>query len=139
MWCIFLIGASNLLTITMDFYFWFTSKDMKKIEIFVTQVSLNWRTESDGVTSAKGCDFKGTHLSRVNINSEGCGKTCLQTNECTHFAWTNYEGGKCMLKKGHVSKKQAIAIITGNATCGIIERPTPIPPPPPSPPRQSEG
>ena len=36
------------------------------------------------------------------------GPMCDKTIRCTHFAWTNYNGGTCWMKYGTVSKSDAI-------------------------------
>ncbi len=49
-----------------------------------------------------------------------CGQACWDTPECTHFSWTNYSGGTCMLKNGFVTRSDAVYSAKNDAVCGII-------------------
>ena len=42
---------------------------------------------------AFNCDFPGGDLSNAQIPGDQCGSRCASTSGCTHFTWTNYNGG----------------------------------------------
>ncbi len=53
-----------------------------------------------------------------------CGYFCQENTGCTHFEWVNsYNTVECVLKKGMVSKNNAIANKKNYTGCGIIEVP----------------
>ncbi|UJR19312.1 hypothetical protein I4U23_022441 [Adineta vaga] len=54
----------------------------------------NWQS-SGGVAWSFGCDFFGQDLDNIQSSGELCGPCCVQTSSCTHFTWTNYNGGTC--------------------------------------------
>ncbi|UJR18907.1 hypothetical protein I4U23_022035 [Adineta vaga] len=78
---------------------------------------INW----NGNNWAFACDFKGNNLSNVRIPGEQCGGKCTRTPQCTHFVWTTSNGGTCWMKKGAVSKKDAIATNDRNMVCGVMK------------------
>ena len=61
---------------------------------------------------ALACDFYGNDLQSQQMPGEQCGGRCAQTPGCTHFTHTQYNGGTCYMKKGAVSKSNAV--YTGN-------------------------
>ncbi|CAF3894741.1 unnamed protein product [Rotaria sordida] len=69
---------------------------------------------------AFGCDFVGNDLSNVQIRGEDCGLKCVQTQDCTHFTWTQWNGGTCWLKKGPISKNQAVKTDDNTMVCGVV-------------------
>ncbi len=69
---------------------------------------------------AYGCDFFGRDLSRVSTPAANCGPTCVRTRQCTHFAWTNFNGGSCWMKSGSVSKSNAFVSSTQGIICGVV-------------------
>ena len=85
----------------------------------------NWQT-SGNVAWAFGCDFPNHDLSNVRSSGELCGPRCEQTPSCTHFTWTNHNGGTCWLKKDLVKTSQwpfATDLIETNdnsMVCGFI-------------------
>ena len=78
--------------------------------------SVTWQNED----WAFSCDFKNNDLTNVQISWEQCGAKCQETTGCTHFTWTSFNGGTCWMKKGSVSKSNAM--YTGDKTmvCGIV-------------------
>ena len=51
------------------------------------------------------CDFKGKDLKKVQTSQGGdppskCRRKCRMTDACTHYVWTDQNGGTCYLKKG---------------------------------------
>ncbi|CAF1100135.1 unnamed protein product [Rotaria sordida] len=76
---------------------------------------INW----NGNNWAMSCDFYGNDLSNVQISGEGCGGKCAATQECTHFTWTQWNGGTCWMKKGPVSKADAFPTNDPYMVCGV--------------------
>jgi len=77
---------------------------------------INW----NGNNWALNCDFPGNNLKNVAVRGEDCGGRCATTSGCTHFTWTDYNGGTCWMKKNSVSKKKAVAKYDHNAVCGVM-------------------
>ncbi|CAF4693478.1 unnamed protein product [Rotaria sp. Silwood2] len=73
----------------------------------------------NGQNWARSCDFNGNNLSQVRTPPERCGPTCLHTKECTHYTWTTFNSGTCLMKKGDVSKADAFATNDPDMICGI--------------------
>ncbi len=46
---------------------------------------------------------------------------CDSTFRCTHFTWTNYNGGTCWLKYGSVSKPDAFFTNNYSMVCGVSQ------------------
>ena len=80
---------------------------------------INWQ-EGDGAEWAFACDFKGGDLSNAEIRGEDCGRRCINTPGCTHFTWTNWNGGTCWMKSGSVTKSDAFFTGDNSMVCGII-------------------
>ncbi|CAF4810662.1 unnamed protein product, partial [Rotaria sp. Silwood2] len=77
---------------------------------------VNW----NGNNWAMSCDFHGNDLSSVRIASKFCGGKCAETSGCTHFTWTQYNGGTCWMKSGAVSKSDAFSTSDSTMVCGVI-------------------
>ncbi|CAF1157081.1 unnamed protein product [Rotaria sordida] len=72
---------------------------------------------------AMSCDFHGNDLIHyVPISSDRCPEICAQTQECTHYSWTNLNGGTCWMKKGKISRDDAFFTNDPLMFCGIITR-----------------
>ncbi|CAF0989411.1 unnamed protein product [Didymodactylos carnosus] len=69
------------------------------------------------------CDFHGNDLSNVQISSELCGGKCAATDGCTHFTWTNWNGGTCWMKQGPVSTDAATPSNDPSMVCGVMDKP----------------
>lgn len=80
---------------------------------------INWVTAGHTVW-AYACDFAIKHFESAQVKAEQCGPSCESTPECTHFAWSDYEGGTCWMKKGPVTKEDAISNGNSNMVCGIL-------------------
>ncbi|CAF2963240.1 unnamed protein product [Rotaria sp. Silwood2] len=65
------------------------------------------------------CDFYGNDLWNVRIAPELCGGKCAETQGCTHFTWSRWNGGTCWMKKGPVSKDNAFATNDHSMVCGV--------------------
>ncbi len=81
-----------------------------------TSSTVHW----NGNNWAMSCDFLGNDLSSVKTSSELCGGKCAQTQGCTHFTWTKFNGGTCWMKKGPVSKDKAFSTNDRTMVCGVI-------------------
>jgi predicted Ser/Thr protein kinase len=81
--------------------------------------SIQWK-EGETSTWASGCDFSGNDLSSASSSGEQCGGMCQATFGCTHFSWTDLNGGTCWMKRGRVDFSDAINTRATNALCGII-------------------
>jgi hypothetical protein len=85
-----------------------------------TLVDISWNDGPDG-TWAMGCDFSGNDLSNVRSKGEECSGKCKSTIGCTHYTWTNFNGGTCWMKQGSISQSDAFkAEDEDNFVCGII-------------------
>lgn len=76
----------------------------------------------NGNNWASYCDFYGNDLSNAKVPGEQCGGRCVATDSCTHFTWTNFEGGTCWMKSGQISPNNAVESSDRSAVCGYIER-----------------
>ena len=57
---------------------------------------------------AYACDFIGNDLTSIRVPGDQCGGKCQAKPRCTHFTWSNYNGGTCRMKYGSFSKSDAI-------------------------------
>ena len=73
-----------------------------------------------GQNWAHGCDFIGNDLSTVRVAAAHCGPECESTAECTHFTWTKLHGGTCWMKKGPISKSDAVPKRDRSMVCGVL-------------------
>ncbi|CAF3140626.1 unnamed protein product [Rotaria sp. Silwood2] len=74
----------------------------------------------NGNNWATSCDFRGNDLYSVQISAELCGGKCAKVQGCTHFTWTQYNGGTCWLKSGAVSKSDAFSTNDSTMVCGVV-------------------
>jgi hypothetical protein len=81
-----------------------------------TSEPIDWQPEN----WAFSCDFHGNDLSNAKIRGEDCGGRCASTPGCTHFTWTNYEGGTCWMKQGGATKNNAFKTDNAGSVCGWI-------------------
>ncbi|GMF60545.1 unnamed protein product [Phytophthora fragariaefolia] len=72
---------------------------------------------SDGrVMWENNCDFPRHDYGSVKALPEMCGDLCATDATCTHWTWTNYNGGTCWLKKEATSAKTT----NYGAICGFV-------------------
>ena len=76
---------------------------------------------------AFACDFRGADLTNAQIKGEDCGGRCAATSGCTHFTWSNWNGGTCWMKSGSVSKSDAYFNGDNSVICGILTGSNPNP------------
>ncbi len=67
------------------------------------------------------CFFRGNNLYSVKSSREDCVKLCYENIKCTHYTWAEDKGGTCYLKKGLVSKLDAVEF-AGASRCGLVKR-----------------
>ena len=77
---------------------------------------INW----NGNNWAFNCDFSNHDLSNLQTARDNCNVSCLSTFGCTHFTWTNYQGGTCWMKSGLVKKDDAFIFNGNEAMCGLL-------------------
>ena len=82
---------------------------------------INW----NGNNWATSCDFNGNDLSNVQTSADQCGPKCSTTPACTHFTWTQYNGGTCWMKQGQISKSDAIQTNDPTMVCGVVDKQDP--------------
>ncbi|EEY56497.1 SCP-like extracellular protein [Phytophthora infestans T30-4] len=71
---------------------------------------------SQKVVWASNCDFPGNDYRSYSSISEVCGDVCASEAVCTHWAWSEYNGGTCWLKKGMPSSKAT----SYDTICGYV-------------------
>ena len=80
--------------------------------------NINWNTESDGKW-ALNCDWPNKDLTNASpMRGEDCSKKCGQTSGCTHYSWTDFNGGTCWMKQGGEDPSKAIQ--TSSGSCGYL-------------------
>ena len=62
----------------------------------------------------------GNDLSNTTSPGEDCSGICSKTAWCTHYTWTNFNGGTCWLKFGNVGKNNATSSTDKSMVCGIV-------------------
>lgn len=77
---------------------------------------INWNKNN----SANWCDFYGNDLSNALSKPGDCRELCVNTTDCTHFTWTDFNSGTCWLKTSEVTKSDALSKVDQNALCGIV-------------------
>ena len=70
---------------------------------------------------ALACDFPENDIENANTSGEDCSNKCKQTNSCTHFTWTTWNGGTCWMKGGPSSKNDAIFTNDNSMVCGVLK------------------
>lgn len=73
------------------------------------------------VNWAKSCDFVNNDLSNARTSSQDCLEKCNATVGCTHFTWSDWNGGSCWMKKGLIYKDDAFATSDPNMICGVLK------------------
>ncbi|KAJ3128295.1 hypothetical protein HK100_009247 [Physocladia obscura] len=68
---------------------------------------------------ASGCDWTGGDIANVETTGALCGGACVAYSGCTHFTWTDYNGGTCWLKNNGVASTPVENSSTGDI-CGYV-------------------
>lgn len=89
---------------------------------FQSTFALIWKTSIDAVW-AHQCDFVAKDIGSAVVPPEKCSEACGRNNNCTHFVWTQYQGGTCWLKSNpKVTKSDAIESTETGAVCGMLTK-----------------
>ncbi|KAJ6650056.1 Limulus clotting factor C, partial [Pseudolycoriella hygida] len=80
-------------------------------------VNNNANIEWKGKDWAFGCDFHENDIINVKGSSKECHENCLATVGCTHFSWTDFDGGTCWLKGNSVGKNEAYVSSDPSSVC----------------------
>ncbi|UJR13164.1 hypothetical protein I4U23_000186 [Adineta vaga] len=83
--------------------------------IKLVNCAISWRGNM-----GRSCDFVNNDLSNARTSSEDCFRKCNETNGCTHFTWTTWNGGTCWMKKGIVYKDDAFITTDLSIMCGVM-------------------
>ena len=87
---------------------------ISQVILFVSSQTINWHGNW-----AFNCDFHNSDLSNVQSRGEDCSSHCENTSGCTHYTWTDSNGGTCWMKYGPSSKNDAF-YTDRNCVCGVI-------------------
>ena len=87
------------------------------ISVQLAEAQINW----NGNNWAFACDFKNNDLTNAKSTGSECGQKCYNTQSCTHFTWTSYNGGTCWMKSGSVSKADAVLTGDEGMICGVLD------------------
>lgn len=94
----------------------------------------NWQAGYNGGSWAMDCDFIGKDTKNFPSRGEDCYNKCLGDtfalthnphqltfirHGCTHFTWTDYNGGTCWLKMTHDGKINPPVFRPGSV-CGKV-------------------
>lgn len=82
--------------------------------------SLGWEV-SGNIQWRLNCDFPGDEIGSEPSTGEACGGICESRKDCSHFTWTNHNGGTCWLK-GDGIISGAVEKYDSNAVCGWVNR-----------------
>ncbi|UJR34600.1 hypothetical protein I4U23_027376 [Adineta vaga] len=85
-------------------------------DYMITNKTLDWQKNNQAI----GCDFPGNDISNIISIGTDCAGICSTTPPCSHFIWNKYNGGTCFMKKGNMTKQDAIATNDLNMICGLI-------------------
>ena len=55
------------------------------------------------------------------VTSEECIDACTVSIICTHFTWSETDGGTCLMFDGDVTKNDAFYVDDPTMMCGIVE------------------
>jgi hypothetical protein len=91
---------------------------VKFLVLAILCVSLSHQFDWQPGNWAMNCDFEGNDIANVLSKGEECSTKCRQNLACSHYVWTNYQGGTCWLKSGSISKEKAV--YKQGAVCGVI-------------------
>ena len=70
--------------------------------------------------SGSFCRFIGKKLDQVSVPQEQCIDICQNNEKCTHYVWTESNGGTCFLKD-NTTASMSQAIRTNHfSTCGLV-------------------
>src|SRR5690606_37862192 len=80
---------------------------------------LDWRTGNRHKWTEK-CEFNDHDLYSKSSKRDDWSRRCLVDASCSHFTWTEYNGGTCLLKKGNDLQPKRSK--DDNSICGYVQR-----------------
>ncbi|RNA11084.1 fibroblast growth factor receptor-like, partial [Brachionus plicatilis] len=106
----------------MDLNFWLLIVSLSLIIKCEWSNAFQWNLDMENnLYWAIGCDFHENNLKSEKMAGEKCGEACAQTPGCSHFTWTNFEGGTCWMKTNAINKENALKANEG-FVCGIMKQ-----------------
>ena len=81
---------------------------------------INWQSGGAGISWAFACDFPNNDLSSARVAGDQCSNTCINTAGCTHFSWSDYQGGTCWMKSNAVTLNDAKFNNNQQMICGVV-------------------
>lgn len=82
--------------------------------------TLTFIEDESGFIFSLNCHFKGVEISRRRSRGKDCGSLCLENEDCSHFTWTNLEGGTCLLMKNREMGADQAELVAGHV-CGFVK------------------
>ncbi|KAJ3136781.1 hypothetical protein HK100_001285 [Physocladia obscura] len=80
-------------------------------------MSISFQSGNNGLVEwALGCDWTGGDIANVLDTGANCGLDCVNYSGCSHFTWTEYNGGTCWLKNSGASGP--VSLSSTGAMCG---------------------
>ncbi|KAK1938060.1 Uncharacterized protein P3T76_009210 [Phytophthora citrophthora] len=122
-------GGWELCSLSLTFQFVGHHSNMFRSQVFALSATVV--TIATGISSAfevgsqgrvmwqHNCDYYGDDLYSVPGIPDVCGDLCANESDCTHWAWTYFNGGTCWLKNG---EKAAISTYWGGGCGYVIKR-----------------
>ena len=83
-------------------------------------LKIHWNIDANS-TWAIACDFPDAHFESARSKSQDCVHACVLNSLCTHYAWTDFDGGTCWMKSGQVKKEDAYPNYNNGMRCGFLE------------------
>ncbi|TPX59038.1 hypothetical protein CcCBS67573_g09115 [Chytriomyces confervae] len=83
-------------------------------------VGIKWNYAADGSYWSPSCDWNGQDFAKSSVRGSQCSQECIKTAGCTHYTWTNLNGGTCWMKNGNVTPSAAFATTKDGAVCGAV-------------------
>ncbi|KAI8611987.1 hypothetical protein BC830DRAFT_1171431 [Chytriomyces sp. MP71] len=66
------------------------------------------------------CDWQGGDIGSTQISDRECGPACANTVSCSHFSWSQYNGGTCFFKSLDTNGATPIDPWHGPSMCGKV-------------------
>ena len=82
---------------------------------------IEWQNDQFGFWS-RGCDFKNNDIKNSMIQGQSCSQKCSNTDNCTHFVWTELNSGTCWLKSGIANLSDAVFTNDFSMVCGLLTK-----------------
>ncbi|XP_046458705.1 uncharacterized protein LOC124205356 [Daphnia pulex] len=92
------------------------------ILVIGNSAAIVWNGDGTDTRWALQCDFIGRDFKNQISPGDRCGSLCKENSPCSHFTWTNYNGGTCWMKSGSVSEFDAVSKTNDEAVCGFLQQ-----------------